>query len=81
MRTAIESLTEDEFLRDLVRFPFQSPFADLFVYRNVVLSAFTDMLIFLLKLPLVFKSPLREQIAHLQTMPEKAKLVPPGSCE
>ncbi|CAL6357861.1 unnamed protein product [Bathycoccus prasinos] len=34
MRTPIESLTEDEFLRDL--------------------------------------------IAHLQTMPEKAKLVPPG---
>ena len=80
MRTPIESLTEDEFLRDLVRFPFQSRLPTRLFIGTWLLRTFTDMLIFLLKLPLVFKSD-TEQIAHLQTMPEKAKLVPPGSCE
>jgi len=56
MRTPIESLTEDEFLRDLVRFPFQSRFATCSCIGTWILRTFTDMLIFLLKLPLLFKS-------------------------
>ena len=42
-----------------------------------ILKAFTDMLIFP-PLSLSFSS-FQNQIAHLQTIPEKKKLVPPGS--
>lgn len=71
MRTAIESLTEDEFLRDLVRFPFQSRFATCSCIGTWILRTFTDMLIFLLKLPLLFKSPSRHRLRIYRRCPRR----------
>ena len=71
MRTPIESLTEDEFLRDLVRFPFQSRLRTRLFIGTWILSAFTDMLIFLLKLPLLFKSPSRHRLRIYRRCPRR----------
>jgi hypothetical protein len=88
MRTPIETLSEDEFLRDLVRFHRSALRSS--VSRRVLVfgwrfhGAFTDMLIFFKSLCVCVCVCVclysNQQIAHLQTIPEKQRLVPDGSC-